>query len=356
VFDLRLSPEQLEIRDTVREFVAREIKPAALAPARLEAFDRPLLTGLLDQASKMGLRTLALTEEAGGAGADALTCCIVTEELAAGDPDIAAVLACTAAIARLLERAMTPAQRERFLPKIVEDHGYHLALAGADAVRNGGEVVLDGASAAVANAPVAKMFLVRTGAGTLLVPRDAPGVSVREQAGDWYHGSCGEVTFSNCRVPAANLAGPVGKLAPLHPALSLGIGRAAYEAALDYARIRVQGGRPIIGHQAIAAKLAGIAISLEVARAAVWRAAWASDHPEAVADRSLPNLPLQTVADAFVPEAMLRAVKDAAECFGAMGVMRDMPLHQYVRDARICLHSGEGSSGAKLNLAAAITG
>ena len=356
MFDLRLSPEQLEIRDAVREFVAREVKPAALAPARLEAFEKPLLTALLDQASKMGLRTLALSEEAGGAGADALTCCIVTEELAAGDPDIAAVLAHSAAIAKALERAMTAAQRERFLPKIVKDHGYHLALAGADAVRNGGEYVLDGASAAVANAPVAKMFLVRTGAATLLVPCDAPGISVREQAGDWYHGSCGEVTFSNCRVPAANLVGSVGKLAPLHPALSLGIGRAAYEAALDYARIRVQGGKPIIGHQAIAAKLAGIAVSLEVARTAVWRAAWASDHPEAVADRSLPDLPLQSVAEAFAPEAMLRAVKDAAECFGAMGVMRDMPLHKYVRDARICLHSGEGSSGAKLDLAAAITG
>jgi alkylation response protein AidB-like acyl-CoA dehydrogenase len=356
VFDLRLSPEQIEIRDAVREFVAREVKPVALNPGRLEAFDRPLLAAQLDQASRMGLRTLALSEDAGGAGADALTCCIVTEELAAGDPDIAAVLAHSAAIAKALERAMTAAQRERFLPKIVEDHGYHLALAGADAVRNGGEVVLDGASAAVANAPVAKMFLVRTGAGTLLVPRDAPGISVREQAGDWYHGSCGEVTFSNCRVPAANLVGSVGNIARFHPALSLGIGRAAYEAALEYARIRVQGGKPIIGHQAIAAKLAGIAISLEVVRAAVWRAAWASDHPEAVADRSLPDLPLQSVAEAFAPEAMLKAVKDAAECFGAMGVMRDMPLHKYVRDARICLHSGEGSSGAKLDLAAAITG
>jgi acyl-CoA dehydrogenase len=356
VFDLRLSPEQLEIRDAVRDFVAREIKPVALAAARLEAFERPLLSGLLEAASRMGLRTLALAEEAGGAGADALSCCIVTEELAAGDPDIAAVLAHTAAVAKALERAMTAEQRERFLPKIVEDHGYHLALAGADAVRKGGEYVLDGASAAVANAPVAKMFVVRAGAGTLLVPRDAPGVAVREQAGDWYHGSCGEVTFSGCRVPAANLAGSVGNIARLQPALSLGIGRAAYEAALEYARIRVQGGRPIIEHQAIAAKLAGIAISLELARGAVWRAAWASDHPEAVADRSLSELPLAAVAEAFAPEAMLKAVKDAAECFGAMGVMRDMPLHKYVHDARVCLHSGEGSSGAKLRLAAAIAG
>jgi acyl-CoA dehydrogenase len=355
VFDLRLSPEQLEIRDTVRDFVAREVKPAALDPARLEAFERPLLAGLLEQASRLGLRTLALSEDAGGAGADKLTCCIVTEELAAGDPDIAAVLAHTAAIAKALERAMTPAQRERFLPRILEDDGYHLALAEGGAKRSGGEYVLDGVRSATANATLAKLFVVRTDSGVLLVPRDAPGVSVREQAGDWYHGSCGEVTFSSCRVPAANLVGPVGNIARLNPAISLGIGRAAYEAALDYARIRVQGGKPIIGHQAIAAKLAGIAISLEVARGAVWRAAWASDHPEAVADRSLPELPLQAVAEAFAPEAVLRAVKDAAECFGAMGVMRDMPLHKYVRDARICLHSGEGSGGAKLNLAAAIT-
>jgi alkylation response protein AidB-like acyl-CoA dehydrogenase len=341
MFDLRLSPEQLEIRDAVREFVASEIRPAALAPARLEAFERPLLAAQLEAASRMGLRTLALSEEAGGAAADALTCCIVTEELAAGDPDIAAVLGHTAALARLLERAMTPEQRARILPRFVEDDRFHLALA-------------DGA--AVANAPVAKLFLVPTGAGTVLVPRDAPGIAVRAQPGTWFHGSCGEVSFANGRAPAGDLAGPLGKPAPLLPAISLGIGRAAYEAALAYARIRVQGGRPIIEHQAIAAKLAGIAVSLEVARAAVWRAAWASDHPGAVADRSLPDLPLASVAAAFVPDAMLKAAKDAAECFGAMGVMRDMPLHKYVRDARVCLHSGEGGAGATLRLAAAITG
>jgi hypothetical protein len=203
------------------------------------------------------------------------------------------------------------------------------------------------------------MFVVRADAGALLVPRDAPGVSAREQAGRWYHGSCGEVTFSNCRVPADHLLeagietdGP----SPALPALNLGIGRAAYEAALDYARLRVQGGRPIIEHQAIGAKLAGIAIRLEVARAAVWRAAWASDHPDAVADRSLPDLPLATIAEVYTSRAMLEAVKDAAECFGAMGVMRDMPLQKYVQDARICMHSGDGSADAKLRLAEVLAG
>src|SRR4029077_1123849 len=101
----RLSPEQLEIRDTVRDFVAQEVKPPALDPTRLEAQTRPLLTGALDKAAQLGLRTLALSEEAGGAGADHLTCCIVTEELAVGDPDIAAVLAQTSTLAHdLFER------------------------------------------------------------------------------------------------------------------------------------------------------------------------------------------------------------------------------------------------------------
>jgi len=356
MFSLHLSPEQLEIRDTVRDFVGREIKPVALASARLEAFERPLLTVQLEAASRLGLRTLGLSEDAGGAGADALTCAIVTEELAAGDPDIAAVLGHTAGLARSLERATTPAQRERFLAPFARDDAFHLALADAEAARDGADWLLQGACAAVANAPLAKLFMVRTRAGTLLVPRGTAGVAVREQPGDWYHGSCGELAFSNCRVPAANLAGEVTKAATLLPALSLGIGRAAYEAALEYARLRVQGGKPIIEHQAIAAKLAGIALRLETARAAVWRAAWASDHPEAVADRSLPELPLVSIAEAYAPEAMLAAAKDAAECFGAMGVMRDMPLHKYIRDARICLHSGEGSGAAKLNLAVAITG
>jgi alkylation response protein AidB-like acyl-CoA dehydrogenase len=137
-------------------------------------------------------------------------------------------------------------------------------------------------------------------------------------------------------------------------ALNLGIGRAAYEAALDYAQLRVQGGRRIVEHQAIGTKLAEIAIGLETARGAIWRSAWASDHPDARADGSLPGLPLAIIARIVTSEAAFRAAKDAAECFGAMGVMRDMPLQKYVRDALICLHSGDGNADAKLRIAEAL--
>src|SRR5262245_8340387 len=186
MYDLRLTPEQLEIRDTVRDFVAQEIKPYATKPERLEAQDRSVPLDVLDRASRLGLRTLALSEELGGAGADALTSSIVAEELAAGDPDIAAILGETSRLARVLfEHAMTAEQRERFLPAFLQDDRYHLALAASEpdtdprlgvnyhrpapagptvtttAVRtSAGDWSIDGTKDCVDNAPLAKLFAV----------------------------------------------------------------------------------------------------------------------------------------------------------------------------------------------------
>ena len=200
----------------------------------------------------------------------------------------------------------------------------------------------------------------------LLVPASSAGLTVKEpdQARRWYHGACGDVSFENVRVPAENLLGPEGQLSrivtalatPQLAALNLGIGRAAYEAALDYAQLRVQGGRRIIEHQAIGVKLAEVATKLEVTRAMIWQAAWASDHPEAQASRSLSDLPLATMAQAFAAETIYGATKQAVECFGAMAVMRDMPLQKHVHDALICLHAGTGTSDAKLRIAEALAG
>jgi hypothetical protein len=395
MYNLHLSAEQLEIRDTVRDFVTREIKPVALKASRLDVQDRSLLTAQIDAGSQLGLRTLALSEGLGGAGADALTSCIVTEELAAGDADIAGILSETSRLSHLLfDRAMNDAQRDKFLPKFLSDDKFHLAFAGHEgetrlgvnyhrpeageaavktsAAKSGGDFIVNGIKGAVTNAPVASLFAVlvniqgRASASVLLVPADAPGVSVRTHEKAWHHGACGEVTFKDCKVPAANLLGDdaaallgadaAGRGNPLSQALNLGIARAAYDAALDYAHLRVQGGRPLIEHQAIATKLAEVAIKLEVARAAIWQAAWASDHPEAIADRSLADLPLTTMTQVFVGETLLKATKDAAEVFGAMGVMRDMPLQKYVNDARVSLHGGDGVTDAKLRIAEMLAG
>jgi butyryl-CoA dehydrogenase len=399
MYNLHLSAEQLEIRDTVRDFVTREVKSVVLKADRLDACDRRLPMALLDKASQLGLRTLTLAEDQGGAGADQLTACIVTEELAAGDADIAATLAETSRLGNILFRGtMTGAQRSRLLPLFADNDRCHLAFAqhepdadaglgvnyhrpiaaGSDiktmAVRSGnGDWIVNGVKDCVANAPVAGLIAVavkvpgRQSVAVLIVPSDAPGLTVRAHEGAWRHGPCGEVTFKDCRVPADNLLADdaaehfardeaSGRGSVLMQAVNLGIGRAAYEAALDYAKLRVQGGRAIVEHQAIGSKLAEIAIKLEVARAAVWQAAWASDHPDAYADRSLTDLPLQTIAQVFTSQMMLEAAKDAAEVFGAMGVMRDMPMQKYVQDARMCLHRGAGNRDAKLRIAEALVG
>jgi alkylation response protein AidB-like acyl-CoA dehydrogenase len=396
MYNLHLSAEQLEIRDTVRDFVTQEVKPVTLKSSRLDACDRTLPLDVLDKASQMGLRTLALSEDLGGAGADTLTSCIVAEELATGDADVAATLTETAALGHILfDQMMSPEQRDRFLPPFLENDRFHLALADHEpdteielgvnyhravpvkpavkttAVRAGNrEWVINGVKDCVANGPVAGLFAVTVqadpgaggnGTATILVPRDTPGLTVREtdDALRWHHGSRAELEFKDCRVSAENLlatngAGTIGRNWPHAPAMNLGIGRAAYEAALDYAQMRVQGGRRLIEHQAIGEKLAEIAIKLEVARNAIWQAAWASDHPDALADRSVSGLPLADIARVFTSEIVHQIAKDSAEVFGGMGVMRDMPLQKYIGDALIFLHSGAGNSDARLRIAEAL--
>src|SRR6185295_1692869 len=288
MYNLNLTAEQLEFRDTLRDFVEREVKPAAIHPDRLQPFEKPLMLDALDGASRLGLRTLALSEEAGGAGADTLTCCIVMEELAAGDVDVAAVLARTALLGQVLfDKTMAPAQKKRLLPSFVEDERYHLALAGRDfaagigwsyhralaaemgaepsAVKQGSDWVVNGVYPAVANAPVAKLFAVEAridpkktggnGIGTFLVARDAQGLTVREPgkvfgglsadgepARRWHHGASSEVVLKDCRVAADLVLGATAlsggdvaaRNAVLTAAINLGVGRAAYEAAVDY--------------------------------------------------------------------------------------------------------------------------
>ena len=177
-----------------------------------------------------------------------------------------------------------------------------------------------------------------------------------------YVGSCGEVTFKDCRIPADQLLGKGGEGVMLNgstlalQAIGLGNGRAAYETAVDYARIRVQGAKFIVEHQAIGTKLAESLVRLEVARNAIWKSAWLSDNPQALSDGSAADLPYEAISQVFVAEQIHRATKDCAECFGAMGVMRDMPLWKYIRDARMLLHAGAGVADTKLAIAEAISG
>lgn len=410
MFDLTLTPEQIEMRDTLRDFAEREMKAAAIHPDRLQPFEKPVMTNLLSGAAQLGIRTLALSEDAGGAGADALTTCIVLEELASGEVDVATILGTTATLGHLLfDRLMSAEQKAMYLKSFVDDEDFHLAFAGTTAeqglgwtyhrdayedeivvptaVKQGKDWVLNGRIEAVANAPLAKLFAVqvRTSAGskgakglsTFLIARDAAGFKVCDtikafsgEGGSmtrWHHGTAAAIELKDCKVSAAQLLGKEGacpfadgklmaRAAVANAAVSLGVGRASYDAAVDYAKIRRQGGRNIIEHQAIGTKLADCTIKLELARNAVWKAAWAFDHPEAIAGRSLSDLPLHVIARVASAESVHEVTLLAAECFGAMGVMRDMPLQKYVNDGFIIAHSEDTDGAAKLAIAESVAG
>lgn len=394
MISFQLSEEQREFRDAVREFVVNEVRPLATHQDRLQAGPPPLPAALLAQASQLGLRTLLLSEARGGAGASQVTACIIAEELAAGDAGFASALMHTAELGqRLFDHAMSDAQRAQWLNAFVSDDAFHLAYAGADediehggwnyhradvadapapvsADARGSEWVLNGSYLCVNNAPLARLFVVRVqmaaGSALILVPRETAGLTLSEAqtpsglpSRRWCVGPVGSVTFKDCKVPAAQVLSGCNSVygavaSPLTQALNVGVGRAAYEAAVTYAKLRVQGGRLIVEHQAIGTILAEVATRLETARNLVWKAAWAADHPDQ--ESVVTGLPLQAMAKAYVSQAMQEATLLAAECFGAMGVMRDMTIPHYVNEARMFTHAGVSNATAKLRVAEVIAG
>ncbi len=409
MYDLHLTAEQVEMREAVRDFVAREIKPMAAELDRREELQRQFPPALFDQASQLGLRTLGLPAEFGGAGADSLTICIVAEELAVGDVGVAAMLTETSTLARLLfDGMLSDEQRAQWMPEFLSDHRCHLAFAGPDSepsddwfyhrpfVADGrcpisalkaanGDWLLNGVQNFVPNAPVAKLIIVEAAAAdgprTLLVACNTRGLEVRahdpasrnpgadgEPVFAWNNGTSGQLVFRDCRVPAKNLIASAGtrlpdrggkaadRAPPHRAAMNLGVGRAAYEAALEYAKLRVQGGRRIIEHQAIGTMLAEMVARLETARSVIWQAAWAADHADAYADGSLPHLPHATIARIMTAEFVHKVTLDAAQIFGGSGVMRDLPMQKHVRAGMIFLHSNVSNSAAKFRLAEAVAG
>jgi alkylation response protein AidB-like acyl-CoA dehydrogenase len=408
MYDLHLTPEQIEFRDAIRDFINSEVKPAAIDPRRLEPFEKPLMTGFLDQLAQMGLRGLGLPEAAGGAGADLLTGCVLLEEIAVGDVDLAMVLGETALLAPALHDAMNDGQRKRWLPKFEGSDRFHLALiardadaergwsyhhavpADADVIgapevvagRDGKGWVINGLAPFVANAPVAGLFIVQAkiadapGTVTVLLGSDAKGLAVDDElpafggGGErtrWHHGAVAAVTLKDCRVAAEDVlaadaahrmlqSGLAARRSVQTAAVNIGVARAAYEAAVDYAKMRWQGGRHIVEHQGIGMKLADVAIQLEAARALTWKAAWITDHSAAVSDRSVNDLPWAVMARTFTAQSLHRATLEAAECFGAMAVMRDMPLQKYVHDTLVLQHAADCDLAAPLVVAEAVAG
>jgi acyl-CoA dehydrogenase len=187
---------------------------------------------------------------------------------------------------------------------------------------------------------------LREGGSLFAVPSDTPGFRAGyfHEKGSQRLATNGTFHLENCRVPAANLLGAEGLMSRLRAdymwgskaeaaATVLGVGRAAYEYALDYAKRRVQGGRPIVEQQAVAMMLAQMAMKLDAARLQVWKAAW-------LADRKQPEArTLGLLAKVNASETAFEACRLACEVLGGAAIMHDHPVEKYLRDAASFLHS-----------------
>ena len=374
MFDIRLNEEQRAFQQLARDFAENEIKPIALElDARPNWKDR-IPWEVLKKGSQLGFRTFVLQEENGGAGAsDHLTACVVAEELAAADIGTAYYYMLTARRARdWFELRMTQEQRDYFVPRFVEDDTYFTTVAihepdtdlGFDyftetpetasfrtkAVEQpDGSWLINGAKNFQTVGYLAKLIVTmaqtENGPQAFLVEGDSPGL-VRQPMSKIGRrvGDNAEIFYDEVRVPPDRI------LAPAPPgrtdmgthvtiaALTLGLGRAAFEETLKYTQERVAGGKPIIQHQGVGLELADMATNLEAARRLIWTAAWAKDHPEAFADGSADWQPYEMMATAFTGKAVQRLTEQGMELFGGMGVIAGMPIEKYVRDALVQKH------------------
>jgi alkylation response protein AidB-like acyl-CoA dehydrogenase len=375
--DFTLTDEQMRWRSVARCFARQTIEPDAARRDRLPTAAERIPWDWIREADALGLRTLAVPKPFGGAGADILTLCVAGEELAAGDLGFAVIMDQCWKMAHVLGEAMTPEQQRRFIPRFVDDPEATLAIAftepgaGSDhqgyydsadidfrttARRDGDFYVLDGTKRYVSNGCMAKLYFViartdpgktlREGGSVFIVPADTPGF----RAGFFHEKSSqrlatnGTFHFENCRVPAANLVGGEGLMSRLRAnfmwgskaeaaATALGVGRAAYEYALQYAKDRVQGGKPIVEQQAVAMMLAQMAMKIDAARTQIWRAAW-------LADRRQPEArTLGLLAKVNASETAFEACRLAAEILGGAAIMHEHPIEKYLRDATSFLHS-----------------
>ena len=362
-----LTPEQRELRDLAHDFAERELRPIAREWDDRE--DCP--PELLGTAAALGLTSHAIPVEYGGGGVAAVTSSLIAEELSWGCAGLSAPIGATMFPVRPLLRSGTAEQKERWLTRLASEEGCLAAIAftepgaGSDVAAiqstarlDGDEYVLSGEKCYVTNGGIAELTIVfarletAQGGGAItafLVEAGDPGVSAgrKEPKLGLRASYTGSILFDEARIPADRLLGEEGEgfaiamdffmhSRPQVAASALGIARAAFEYATEYANERRAFGKPLIAKQGVSFKLADMAMQVEAARLLVWRAAAALDAGE---DAGL----LGSYAKAFAADAAMSITTDAVQVLGGAGIMRDHPVEKWMRDAKV-LQIVEGTS------------
>jgi alkylation response protein AidB-like acyl-CoA dehydrogenase len=356
---MQLSDEQRLVRDSVRDYVRERVAPFAADWDR----DGHFPAVQLREMAELGLFGMFIPEQWGGSGLDYLSFALAIEEVAAGDGACSTILSVNnSVVCGLLLASASDTLKEKYLRPLAAGEwlgcfcltepqaGSDAAALKTRAVREGDEYILDGSKAFITsgkNADAAIVFAVtdaqagKKGISAFVVPTDTPGyeVGALEQKMGQRASDTAQVYLKNCRVPADNLIGAEGEgyriaLSNLEGgrigigAQSVGMARAAYECALDYARERVSFGKLLIEHQAVGFRLADMAMRLEAARLMVHNAARLRDAGE-------PCLKQASMAKLFASEAAEKICSDAIQVLGGYGYLRDFPLERIARDVRV---------------------
>lgn len=352
-------PQRLA-RDMARRFAREQLAPQAAQRDREGQVPR----SLLQRMAELGLFGMLVPAEYGGAGLDYPAYALALMEIAAGDGGCSTALSVHNSLVCLpLLKYGTPEQRRRFLPLLARGDmlgcfcltepgaGSDAAAIATSARREGDNYVLNGTKQFITSGRIAGLALVfavtdktagKRGLSAFLVPTATPGYRVASsektmgQRG-WDHS---QIVFEDCCIPASNRLGAEGDglriaLGNLESgrigvgAQSIGMARAAYECALDYARQRRSFGKPIVEHQAVAFRLADMATQLRAAELMVLAAA-------RLRAQGQPCLQEASMAKLFASEAAERICHDAIQTLGGYGYASDFPLERIYRDVRVC--------------------
>jgi alkylation response protein AidB-like acyl-CoA dehydrogenase len=377
-----LSEEQIMMRDACRAFVNDFVTPFVRKNWQREWDMSPenrLPPEILEQAHKIGIRTLGIPEEFGGTPVDpkteVQTFAMISEEMSRGDCGISDKLVQIWKVSVLLRNILPQHLKEYWFPKIVNDPSFLLshclteprgasdrwlpydvpeAMMQTKAVKKGDRWVINGRKQFISNGYDSKLYVVYAtttpgagmtkGTSSFLVPRGTKGFTIarcNETLGGRYMNN-GELVFEDCEVPEDHLlvkdtaltkAGIYfrpGKI--IQSSKNLGIGVAAFERTADYVQNYSQGGRPLIKHQAVAIRLAEMATKISAVRALQNEASRAVDANAPDAEM------LCNMAKMFASEEIFKVCQHAVELHGGNGIMLDFGIEKLFRDAAVFLH------------------
>ena len=357
--NFELSEEQTLVQEMVKEFVASDVAPIAAEIDRDHRFPEELIPNL----GKLGLMGVPFAEEFGGAGADYVSYTIVLEELARACASTSVIVSGHTSLGTWpIFEFGTAAQKEKYLYALTTGEmlgafaltepgaGTDAAAGQTTALLDGDEYVLNGSKIFITNGGYADVYIVTAmtdpssgtrGISAFIVEKDAPGFTV----GDKEHkmgikaSSTTPLYFSDCRIPKDALLGQEGKGFKIAmqtldggrigiAAQALGIAQGALDAAVAYAKERVQFGKPIATLQAIQWMIADMATEIDAARLLVYRAAWNKDN-------GLPYGKEAAMAKLFASETATRVAGKAIQIHGGYGFTESYPVERAYRDAKI---------------------